>query len=208
MPYVPDYTVGLLQKERRIDEAYHMRRWPYSACAASHDKPHEQGHRDDDVRATLRHPRSRSRRSEGGDSDDDDTYDSLPARSYARTKPQPRRLSGEYAGGESDDGSYNTYDSRHERDDKHTRRSTRSRRSAGRRRGAHVVDRQRPVFHSYDVVHRHYFPHYHRVTHINTYTSLSSYSPWPGKTYGRMVELIRVEQRADKAGNTSAATGS
>ena len=61
---------------------------------------------------------------------------------------------------------------------------------------------------TFDVVHRHYFPHYHRVTHINTYTSLSSYSPWPGKTYGRMVELIRVEQRADKAGNTSAATGS
>ena len=194
MPYVREDTVDLKEKERRIDEAYHVRRWPYSACAASHDKP--------------RPPRSRRRRSEGGDSDDDDTYDSLPARSYARTKPRPRRLSGEYAGGESDDSSYNTYDSRHERGDKHTRRSTRSRRSAGRRRGAHVFDRQRPVFHSYDVVHRHYFPHYHRVTHINTYTSLSSYSPWPGKTYGRMVELIRVEQRADKAGNTSAATGS
>ena len=159
MPYVREDTVGLKEKERRIDEAYHVRRWPYSACAASHDdKP--------------RPPRSRRRRSEGGDSDDDDTYDSLPARSYARTKPRPRRLSGEYAGGESDDSSYNTYDSRHERDDKHTRRSTRLRRSAGRRRGAHVFDRQRPVFHSYDVVHRHYFPHYHRVTHINTYTSL------------------------------------
>ena len=118
MPYVREDTVDLKEKERRIDEAYHVRRWPYSACAASHDKP--------------RPPRSRRRRSEGGDSDDDDTYDSPPARSYARTKPRPRRLSGEYAGGESDDGSYNTYDSRHERDDKHTRRSTRSRRSAGR----------------------------------------------------------------------------
>ena len=80
MPYVREDTVDLKEKERRIDEAYHVRRWPYSACAASHDKP--------------RPPRSRRRRSEGGDSDDDDTYDSLPARSYARTKPGPRRLSG------------------------------------------------------------------------------------------------------------------
>ena len=93
MPYVREDTVDLKEKERRIDEAYHIRRWPYSACAASHDKP--------------RPPRSRRRRSEGGDSDDDDTYDSLPARSYARTKPRPRRLSGEYAGDESDAGTSN-----------------------------------------------------------------------------------------------------
>ena len=53
------------------------------------------------------------------DQDDAAIADAATEEWYARTKPRPRRLSGEYAGGESDDSSYNTYDSRHERDDKH-----------------------------------------------------------------------------------------
>ena len=122
MPYVREDTVDLKEKERRIDEAYHVRRWPYSACAASHDdKP--------------RPPRSRRRRSEGGDSDDDDTYDSLQPGLTRALRPRPRAFS-RIAGCGRDNGTYNTYDSRNERDDKHTRLSTRSRRSAGRRRGA------------------------------------------------------------------------
>ena len=220
MPYGLEDTVDLKEKERRIDEAYHMRRWPYTdgrssaALSPSYDKPrlrsyaaHRDGNEDVDTRP-------RRRRFDGGDSDDDDggndddTYDSLPARSYARharPRARHRRLSGEERK-ESDDSSYDTFDSRNDLADKHAQRSTRPRRkrtSAGRRRDVHVIEH--PVSHSHDVVHSHNFPHYHRVT-VDAYASLSSYSPWPGKTYGRMIGMIRVEQRADQAGNASAAS--
>ena len=45
------------------------------------------------------------------------------------------------------------------------------------------------------------------MTHINTYTSLSSYSPWPGKTYGRMVELTASSSAPIKLATGMAATG-
>ena len=139
MPYGLEDTVDLKEKERRIDEAYHMRRWPYTdgrssaALSPSYDKPrlrsyaaHRDGNEDVDTRP-------RRRRFDGGDSDDDDggndddTYDSLPARSYARharPRARHRRLSGEERK-ESDDSSYDTFDSRNDLADKHAQRSTR-----------------------------------------------------------------------------------
>ena len=41
MPYVREDTVDLKEKERRIDEAYHIRRWPYSCLLYTSDAADE-----------------------------------------------------------------------------------------------------------------------------------------------------------------------